>query len=131
MILKGGDKLKHFFTLLAFDFIVSLFYTIVYTIIRGFSSYSFINCLFIIGMIYFLFGALCFVWERGFFNITIFSFNKINHQIQKRRGVLTNDADVTLDDYVNRTNSFYLTNSLLSCGGFISIASIFVSFMYI
>ena len=119
--------MKHFFTLLAFDFIISIFYTI----IRGFSQFSFINCLFIIGMIYFLFGLLCFVWEKGFFNITIFSFNKINQKIQKKRGVLTEDTNLTLDDYICKTNHFYLTNSLLLCGGIVSFVSIFISFMYI
>ncbi|MGL6108110.1 DUF3899 domain-containing protein [Romboutsia sp.] len=119
--------MKHFFTFLAFDFIISLFYTI----IRDFSQYSFINSVFFIGMIYLLFGALCFVWERGFFNVTIFSFNKINQQIQKKRGVLTEDTNLTLDDYICRTNHFYLTNSLLCCGAFISFVSIIVSFMYL
>lgn len=119
--------MKHFLTLLAFDFIISLFYTT----IRGFSQYSFINCLFIIGMIYFLFGLLCHVWEKGFFNITIFSFSKINQQIQKKRGVLPDEPDITLDNYVSKTNHFYLTNSLLVCGGVVSVLSIAISFMYI
>ena len=119
--------MKHFFKLLAFNIIIS----IIYTIVRGFTPFSFINCLFIIGMVYFLFGSLCFVWEKGFFNITTYSFNKINQQIQKKRGVLLNDDDITLDDYMCRSNSFYLTKSLILCGGFISTFSIIVSFMYI
>ena len=82
-------------------------------------------------MIYFLFGCLCFVWERGFFNLTIYSFNKIQQEIQKKRGIIDDSDIVTLDDYINKTNSFYLTNHLLICGTFISTLSTIISFIYI
>ncbi|MGL5345916.1 MAG: DUF3899 domain-containing protein [Peptostreptococcaceae bacterium] len=117
--------MKHFIALLASDILISL----LYSIIRGFSEFSFINCLFFIGMIYFLAGILCYVWEKGFFNITLFSFNKINQQIQKKRGVLPDEPDITLEDYIDKVNYFYLTNSLLTCGGLITISSIFISFI--
>ena len=119
--------MKHFFTLLSFNLVISIFYTI----IQGFSSFSFINSFFIIGMIYFLFGCVCFVWERGFFNLTTYSFNKVQHQIHKSRGIIEDSDVVTLDDYINRKNKFYLTNHLLICGAFISTLSIVISFIYI
>lgn len=119
--------MKHSFTLLAFNFIISLFSAI----IQGFSSFSFINSFFTIGMIYFLFGCLCFVWERGFFNLTIYSFNKIQQQIQKHKGIIEESDIVTLDDYINKKNNFYLTNHLLICGAFISTLSTVISFVYI
>lgn len=40
------------------------------------------------------------------FNITLFSFKKINNEIQKRKGLLTDDDNVTLEDYVYRKNNF-------------------------
>lgn len=111
--------------LLAFDIIISLFYSI----IRHFNSFSFINCFFIIGMAYFLFGSLCFVFEKGFFNITLFSFNKLSHQIQKRMGVLSDETDISLDEYLSRSNHFNFTRSLLVSGGLISLTSILIGFM--
>ena len=120
--------MKHFSILLAIDLLISFFYDI---ISKNSHNFAFINCAFIIGMFYFLAGLLCYVWEKGFFNITLFSFNKISQQIQKRRGLLTDDCNVTLDDYVYRKNKFFLKNSLLTCGGLISSLCIIVSFLYI
>jgi len=119
--------MKHFSLLIAFDVIFSL----IYYVINDFSKFSFLNCVFIIGMIYFLFGAMCFVWEKGFFNITLFAFNKLGQQLQKKRGVLCNDADIKIEDYIHRENSFYLTYNLLLCGLLISVVSISISFIVI
>ena len=66
--------------LLAIDLLISFFYDI---ISKNSNNFAFINCAFIIGMFYFLAGSLCYVWEKGFFNITLFSFKKINNEIQK------------------------------------------------
>jgi hypothetical protein len=119
--------MKHFSLLIAFDAIISS----IYSIISGFSRFSFLNCAFIIGMVYFLFGAMCFVYEKGFFNITLFAFNKLGQQLQKKRGVLCNDADIKIEDYVHRKNNFYLTYNLLLCGLLISVVSISISFIVI
>ena len=115
--------MKIFSLLLAIDLLISFFYDII--------SKNSNNCAFIIGMFYFLAGSLCYVWEKGFFNITLFSFKKINNEIQKRKGLLTDDDNVTLKDYVYRKNKFFLTSNLLSCGGFISSLCIMISFLYI
>ena len=128
LILRGKIKLNIVSILLAIDLLISFFYDI---ISKNSNNFAFINCAFIIGMFYFLAGSLCYVWEKGFFNITLFSFNKINKEIQKRRGLLTYDYNVTLDDYVYRKNKFFLTNNLLICGGLISSLCIIISFLYI
>lgn len=119
--------MKNTFKLLAINAIISL----LYSIINKFSAYSFLNCAFIVGMIYLLFGLLCFVWEKGFFNITLFSFNKLSQEFQRRKGVLAEDINMTIEDYVNRENNFYLTNSLLISGFLISVITIGISFMFI
>ena len=128
LVLRGENNLKHFSILLAINLLISFFYDM---ISKNSNSFAFINCAFIIGMVYFLSGCLCYVWEKGFFNITLFSFSKISQEIQKRRGVLTDDYNITLDDYVYRKNKFFLTNNLLMCGGFVSILCIILSFLYI
>ena len=119
--------MKHFFLLIAFDVIISS----IFSIISGFSRFSFLNCVFIIGMIYFLFGAMCFVWEKGFFNITLYAFNKLSQEIQKKGGLLCNDTKITVETYINRENNFFLTYNLLICGFFISVICIGISFIAI
>lgn len=119
--------MKSTFQLLAINAIISLFYAI----INKFSPYSFINCAFMVGMVYFLFGLLCFVWEKGFFNITLFSFNKLSNEFQRRKGILPEDSDITIEEYVHRENNFFLTNSLLTSGLLISVITIGISFIYI
>ena len=122
------NYLKHFSILLAINLLISFFYDM---ISKNSNSFAFINCAFIIGMVYFLSGCLCYVWEKGFFNITLFSFSKISQEIQKRRGVLTDDHNISLDDYIFRKNKFFLTTNLLMCGGVVSILCIILSFLYI
>lgn len=117
-------KLKYIIRLISFNLIISL----IFSTINDFSRFSFLNCSFIIGMIYLLFGGLCFVWEKGFFDITIFSFNKISQQIQKKKGVLSNDQDITIDDYISRDNNFKLTKPLLCSGTLFSTLCIILSF---
>ena len=128
LVLRGENNLKHFSILLAINLLISFFYDI---ISKNSNSFAFINCAFIIGMVYFLSGCLCYVWEKGFFNITLFSFSKISQEIQKRRGILTDDHNISLDDYIFRKNKFFLTTNLLMCGGVVSILCIILSFLYI
>ena len=128
LVLRGENNLKHFSILLAINLLISFFYDM---ISKNSNNFAFINCAFIIGMVYFLSGCLCYVWEKGFFNITLFSFSKISQEIQKRRGILTDDHNISLDDYIFRKNKFFLTTNLLMCGGVVSILCIILSFLYI
>lgn len=119
--------MKKFSALIAID----VFFSTIYSLFIGFKKFSFLNCSFTIGMIYLLFGALCFIWEKGFFNITLFSFNKTHQQFQKRRGILLEEKDLNLDDYIYKENSFLYTSSLLSSGFIISILTTIISFSLI
>lgn len=116
--------MKKFSTLIAINLLFSFFYMI----FSGFKSFSFINCAFTIGMFYLLFGVLCFVWEKGFFNIALFSFNKVAQQINKRKGILEDEPNIKLEDYAHKENHFNYTTSLLSSGIFISSLTTIVSF---
>lgn len=107
---------------------INLFFSLLYTILKKFELFSFINCSFIIGMFYLMFGVLCFVWEKGFFNLTLFSFNKISQNIQKRRGVLIDEPDITLEDFMTKQNHFSYTTSLLTSGILISSITTLLSF---
>lgn len=119
--------MKFSFLLLAINILISFLYNLV----SKHNSFGFINCSFTIGMIYFLSGSLFYVWEKGFFNITLFSFKKIHIQMQKRRGLIFDDYNINLDDYLYRKNNFFLTKYLLSCGSTISCLCIIISFLFI
>lgn len=107
---------------------INLLFSLLYTVLTKFKLVSFINCSFVIGMFYLMFGVLCFVWEKGFFNITLFSFNKISQQIQKRRGVLLDEPDITLDDYIKKQNYFSYTMPFLISGILVSSITTILSF---
>lgn len=108
--------------------VIDLFCSLLYSTLNNFKTYSFINCSFTIGMFYLMFGILCYVWEKGFFNITLFSFNKIAQQIQKKRGVLVDDPNISLDEYLTKENYFSYTKVLLISGLLISSITTILSF---
>ncbi|RDY23078.1 DUF3899 domain-containing protein [Romboutsia maritimum] len=82
-------------------------------------------------MIYLLFGAFCFIWQKGFFDITIFSFNKLNQHVQKRNKISSFEQDISIEDYIGEKENFFLTSSLLISGMLISLTSITLSFFII
>lgn len=121
MLLK---KLNLFSKFMLFNVFISYFYCI----INNFEKYSFINSSFVIGMFYLIIGLLFFVGEKGFFNLTLYSFNKLYQQQQKRKGLL-NDPEITIEEYVTKKYSFASTSSLLSSGFIISTIALMLSFV--
>jgi hypothetical protein len=99
-----------------------------YYIINSYERFSFINASFIIGMIYLVSGIFFYVTEQGFFNLTIYAYNKISNQLQKSRGILS-EGNISIDEYMGKRYQFTNTNSLLSSGLIISISTLFISFI--
>ncbi len=116
-----------FIILLSINLIVSTFYSL---IINTGSDFNFINSSFIIGMIYLLMGMFSFVYEKGFFNITMYSFSKISKDYKRKKGILV-EEQASLEDFVNRDNNIFLTTPLLWCGALTSIICIIISFIMI
>lgn len=119
--------MKQLIALISFNLIFST----IYSIFVEFKDFAFLNCSFIIGMIYLLFGGLCFIWEKGFFDITLFSFNKLAQQLNKKKGALVEEPNIEIEDYVFKENSFYYTSHLVLSGFIISILTTIVSFYLI
>lgn len=120
--------MNNFYILISFNLLFSTLYSI---ISESSSRFNFINASFIIGMFYLIFGILSFVYEKGFFNITLYSFNKASLNYKKKRGIIVDEEELTLEQYINRDKSFFLTNPLLWCGALFSIVSIIISFSMI
>lgn len=116
--------MKKFYSLISINLILSF----IFCIISNFEKFAFINASFIIGMLYLATGALFFVSEQGFFNMTLYSFNKICEENRRRKGVLC-EASITIDDYINKRYKFEITNPLLSSGCIISITTLIISFL--
>lgn len=112
----------------SFFIIANLILSFLYVIINNFKKFSFINASFTISMFYLIIGLLFFVGEKGFFNLTLYSFNKLNQQIQKKRGLLT-EPEISIDEYVNKKYSFKNTSALLSSGILISVFTLVISIM--
>ncbi|MGL4797389.1 MAG: DUF3899 domain-containing protein [Paraclostridium sp.] len=116
--------MKKFYTLISINLILSF----IFHIISNFERFSLINASFMIGMLYLATGALFFVSEQGFFNMTLYSFNKICEENRRRKGVLC-EASITVDDYINKRYKFNSTNPLLASGLIISITTLIISFL--
>ena len=108
---------------------INLLFSFIFCIISKFERFSFLNASFTIGMFYLSIGALFFVSEKGFFNMTLYSFNKICEENRRRKGVLC-ESTITVDDYINRRYKFTITNPLLSSGCIISLTSLIISFLF-
>lgn len=107
---------------------INLILSLIYCFIANFERFSFLNSSFTIGMAYLAVGSLFYVSEKGFFNMTLYAFNKICQENQKRKGTLDGPS-VTIDDYINKRYKFANTNSLLSSGLIISVTTLALSFL--
>lgn len=107
--------------------ILNLVMSFSYCLFNGFERFSFINSSFMIGLFYLTLGIFFYVTEQGFFNLTIYAYNKVCNQIQKSRGLLS-EGNIDIDDYIKRRYHFTNTNSLLSSGLIISLSTLIISF---
>ncbi|MDR0880408.1 MAG: DUF3899 domain-containing protein [Clostridioides sp.] len=117
--------MKRVLKLVLIDLIVSL----VYSLFCGFKGYSFINCSFTVGMFLLFAGAMCFVWEKGFFDIPLYSFNKFAQSFRKKKGFMVDEESLTLDDFVLGKHNFAYTNPLLFSGIIISVTTFVLSYI--
>lgn len=108
--------------------LINLIFSFIFCIIKNFERFSFFDASFVIGMFYLSAGALFFVSEKGFFNMTLYSFNKVCEINRKHKGVLC-EPSITVDDYINKRYKFSITNPLLTSGCIISISSLIISFL--
>ncbi|WP_416389553.1 DUF3899 domain-containing protein [Paeniclostridium hominis] len=123
-MIGGILNLKKFQKLIFINVILSF----LYYLINNFERFSFINASFIIGMIYLTFGVFFYVTEQGFFNLTIYAYNKISNQLRRSRGILS-ESNISIDEYICKRYQFSNTNSLLSSGLIISTSTLFISFL--
>jgi hypothetical protein len=117
--------LKKSFGFVLFNLIISF----LYWAINGFEKFAFINSSFTIGMLYLGVGILLYVGEKGFFNLTLYSFNKLFQNSNKNKMLFEGESNIKLEDYLNKKIEFSNTNSLLSSGICISSITFILSFI--
>lgn len=114
-----------------FIFAINVLISIIYMIIKNeFYLIDFINSSFVIGTICFLVGLSCFVYENGFFNLTIYGFKKLK-KITKKDPYETFEYENLEESLYKKNNTFFLTKNLIFTGGLISSVCIIASFMII
>lgn len=117
--------LKKYFAFILFNLIASF----IYFIISEFEKFAFINASFTIGIIYLSAGILLYVGEKGFFNLTLYSFNKLFQNSHKNKGLIEGESTIQLEDYLNKKFEFSNTRHLLSSGISISSITLIISFI--
>jgi hypothetical protein len=117
--------LKKSFCFILFSLIISF----LYSAINGFEKFTFINSSFTIGMLYLGLGILLYVGEKGFFNLTLYSFNKLFQNSNKNKVLFEGESDIKIEDYLNKKIEFSNTKFLLSSGICISTITFIVSFI--
>ncbi len=118
--------MNYFFILVAINIILGALVTF---ISNDNNFIIFINSSFLISMLYLSVGLLCFVWEKGFFDITIYSFNKITRNFKKN--ALIDEEELSFEEFLQRENKFFLTKDLIRSGGLVSILCTLCSFLLI
>ena len=112
----------------SFCFILSsLIISFLYSAINGFEKFAFINSSFTIGMLYLGLGILLYVGEKGFFNLTLYSFNKLFQNSNKNKVLFEGESNIKIEDYLNKKIEFSNTRFLLSSGICISTITFIVS----
>ena len=117
--------LKKSFKFILFNLIISF----LYCAIVGFEKFSFINSSFTIGMIYLGVGILLYVGEKGFFNLTLYAFNKLFQNSNKNKMLLEGESNIKIEDYLNKKIQFSNTSSLLTSGIFLCSITFVLSFI--
>ncbi|MFI3211070.1 MAG: DUF3899 domain-containing protein [Peptostreptococcaceae bacterium] len=118
--------MNYFFILLAINIILGISFT---GLSNDINFITLINSSFLISMLYLSVGFLCFVWEKGFFDITIYSFNKIKKNFKKN--ALIDEEELSFEEFLQRENKFFLTKDLIRSGGLVSILCVLCSFLLI
>ncbi|MBH9966384.1 DUF3899 domain-containing protein [[Bacillus] enclensis] len=93
---------------------------------------SFINSLFIAGIIYFIAGAFLYIFQKGFFNGIIYSLKRFRRSTTQGKYVSQfDDLDDTKEAHVELSviRSYRVTRSLLGLGGILLIISLALSYL--
>jgi hypothetical protein len=110
---------------IAISVVLAILFALIYY--KGVSLLSLINSLFIISLIYLIFGAFMFTSRGGFFDGITYSFRTVYTRLSKKGQILKDEIDTMA--LPSEMFSHKLTTAFLLTGGILFFITIIVGFL--
>lgn len=110
---------------------LSVFVSIIYSLLNNKSFVDFINSLFIIGIILLIAGGFSFLFEKGSFKIAAYPFKKIQLMLKNRQMIEKDSQEKlpTFEEYMHeKIEHLPLTEPLFISGIILTLFTIIISF---
>lgn len=89
---------------------------------------NFVNIMFYIALIFIIIGGFLFLYQRGFFNVTIYAFKKLGRSNKKVESLIEDEEKRDPKEILYRTYSFTWTYPIVITGIILGALSTVISF---
>ncbi|WP_020059824.1 DUF3899 domain-containing protein [Bacillus sp. 123MFChir2] len=89
---------------------------------------NFVNMMFYIALLFIIIGGFVFLFQRGFFNVTIYAFKKLGRSNKKIESLIEGEEERDPKEILYRTYSFTWTYPVLITGIILAAFSSIMSF---
>ncbi|WP_429713812.1 DUF3899 domain-containing protein [Bacillus rhizoplanae] len=89
---------------------------------------NFVNIMFYIALIFIIIGGFLFLYQRGFFNVTIYAFRKLGRSNKKVESLIEDEEKRDPKEILYRTYSFTWTYPIVITGIILGALSTVISF---
>ncbi|WP_440603339.1 DUF3899 domain-containing protein [Bacillus sp. GB_SG_008] len=89
---------------------------------------NFVNIMFYIALIFIIIGGFLFLFQRGFFNVTMYSFKKLGRSNKKVESLIEGEEKRDPKEILYRTYSFAWTYPIVITGILLGALSTIISF---
>ncbi|PEA53156.1 transporter [Bacillus pseudomycoides] len=89
---------------------------------------NFVNFMFYIALLFIIIGGFVFLFQRGFFNVTIYAFKKLGRSNNKMESLIEGEEEHDPKEILYRTYSFTWTYPILITGIILAALSSIMSF---
>lgn len=89
---------------------------------------NFVNMMFYIALLFIIIGGFVFLFQRGFFNITIYAFKKLGRSNKKIESLIEEEEKRDPKELLYRTYSFAWTYPIVITGIILGTLSTIISY---
>ncbi|WP_438824432.1 DUF3899 domain-containing protein [Bacillus sp. JJ864] len=89
---------------------------------------NFVNSMFYIALLFIIIGGFVFLFQRGFFNVTIYAFKKLGRSNNKMESLIEGEEESDPKEILYRTYSFTWTYPIVITGIILAALSSIMSF---
>lgn len=89
---------------------------------------NFVNMMFYIALLFIIIGGFIFLFQQGFFNVTIYAFKKLGRSNKKFESLIEGEEETDPKERIYRTYSFAWTYPILITGIILAALSSIISF---